>query len=154
MLRQKLFPRLSRRALLDLAVGLVGGLIAASARAEPARFLVIVHPQNPAGSAARSFVADALLKKTTRWDDGEPIYPVDLRPDAPARRSFSDSVLRRSVAAVKTYWQQRIFSGRGVPPPELDADAAVVAYVAGRRGALGYVSEAAKLDKVKTLALH
>ena len=47
-----------------------------------------------------------------------PIRPVDLRPNAATRRLFSERMLRRSVAAVRSYWQQRIFSGRGVPPPE------------------------------------
>jgi hypothetical protein len=54
-------------------------------------------------------------------------------------------VLKRSVAAVRNYWQQRIFSGRGVPPPELDSDEEIVAYVLKHRGAVGYVSGSAEL---------
>jgi len=116
-----------------------------------ARFRVIVHPSAPFGAVSRELLADAFLKKVTRWDDGEAIHPVDLRPDAAARRSFSDSVLKRTVSTVKIYWQQRIFSGRGVPPPELDDDQAVLDYVASHRGGVGYVSDAAKLDGVKVL---
>jgi hypothetical protein len=55
---------------------------------------------------------------------------------------------------VKNYWQQRIFSGRDLPPPELDSDEAVVSYVLSHRGALGYVSGAAKLDKAKPVAVQ
>lgn len=102
----------------------------------------------------RSFLADVYLKRMTRWDDGEPARPVDQRPDSAARRAFSESVLRRSVEAVKRYWQQRIFSGRDLPPPELDGDAAVVSYVANHRGAIGYISASARPDKTKLVPVR
>lgn len=126
----------------------------AAARASEPEFRLIVHPSNPAAALERSFVTDAFLKKVTRWGDGESIRPVDLRPDSPVRRRFSEAVLKRSVGAVRSYWQQRIFSGRDVPPPELDSDDAVVAYVARTPGGMGYVSGAAKLTGVKELGLR
>jgi len=60
------------------------------------------------------------------------------------------------VEAVRRYWQQCIFSGRSVPPPELDSDEAIVRYVAKYRGAVGYVSADAKLGDrdVKVLAVN
>jgi ABC-type phosphate transport system substrate-binding protein len=116
--------------------------------------LVLVHPSNPSSSVSREFVADAFLKKTARWSHDEPIRPVDLRPNAATRRLFSERLLRRSVAAVRSYWQQRIFSGRGVPPPELDDDAAVVRYVLKYPGAIGYVTEGTRLEGAKVLAIH
>ena len=39
-------------------------------------------------------------------------------------------------------------------PPELDSDDAVVSYVMSHRGALGYVSGGAKLDKAKPVAVR
>jgi hypothetical protein len=70
------------------------------------------------------------------------------------RKRFSEAVLKRSVGAVRSYWQQRIFSGRDVPPPEVDSDEAVMAYVARYPGAIGYVSGTTKLVGVKELALR
>jgi len=146
--------RRTRRTLLaELGLSALGLVIASPARAESAAFVIVVHPSNGAGSASRDFLADAFLKRTTRWPDGEAISPVDLRADSPVRKAFSESVLKRSVAAVRSYWQQRIFSGRGVPPPELDGDEAVLRYVLSRPGAVGYVSAGAKLEKVKILAV-
>ena len=144
----------SRRAWFELLLGALALAAPLPAFAAEVRFRVIVHPSNPLGAVGRDFMADAFLKKVTRWDDGEAMHPVDLRADAGARRSFSDNVLKRSVSAVKIYWQQRIFSGRGVPPPELDSDQAVIEYVASHRGGVGYVSEAARLDAVKVLNLR
>src|SRR6185369_16960991 len=95
--------------------------------------------------------ADAFLKSATHWSDGEAIRAVDQKPSSPTRTSFSSGVLRRSIAAVRSYWQQRIFSGRDVPPPELDSDEAVVTYVLEHRGAVGYVSGAAKVRGAKVV---
>jgi ABC-type phosphate transport system substrate-binding protein len=126
---------------------------AESARARDEEFRVIVHPRNPLSSASREFIADVFLKKASRWEDGEVIRPADLRPNSNVRRSFSESVLRRSVAAVRNYWQQRIFSGRDVPPPELESEEAVVQYVLTHSGAVGYVSAAARLGAAKAIVL-
>ena len=136
-----------------LAVGVLTGRRTAHAESTP-DFRVIVHPDNPNTGLSRDFLIDAFLKRTTRWNDGEMIRPVDQRPDSFARRRFSDSILQRSVAAVKSYWQQRIFSGRELPPPELDSDEAVVAYVMKHRGAVGYVSGSAKLERAKPVQVQ
>jgi ABC-type phosphate transport system substrate-binding protein len=116
-------------------------------------FRVITNPKSSISTVDRAFLADAFLKKTTRWRDGELIRPVDLASDSPTRRKFTEDVLNRSVAAVRSYWQQLIFSGRDVPPPELDSEAAVVQYVQSHPGALGYISGATDAGSTKILGL-
>lgn len=115
---------------------------------------MIVHPGNPLAAAGRDLLTDAFLKKKIRWPDGEPMLPVDLRFESPVRQLFSEAVLRRSVFAVRSYWQQHIFTGRGVPPPELESDEAVVRYVKSNRGAVGYLSAGAALSGVKGLEVR
>ncbi|HXS19081.1 MAG TPA: hypothetical protein VN764_17905 [Polyangiaceae bacterium] len=130
-------------------------LLITSGRAdEKPSFYVIAHPSVAATSLPTRFVADAFLKKVTRWESGAVIHPVDLPSTSKTRIAFTDQVLRRSVAAVRSYWQQRIFSGRDVPPPEVDTESQVVKYVAGHPGALGYVSDSTELQGVKLIALH
>jgi hypothetical protein len=143
----------SRRAFAILLAGCaLGG--AALARAEGPAYRVIVNPKNVTPAVERRFLAQVFLRKATQWDDGEVIRPVDLPADAPARRRFAEDVLDRSVAAVKSYWQQVIFSGRGVPPPELDSDEAVLRYVLRHAGAVGYVSGNADVRAVKVLVVR
>jgi ABC-type phosphate transport system substrate-binding protein len=153
--------RLGRRLFVCLpaaaALALLGlGSPAARADAPAAEaFLVIVNARNDLASSDRQFLADAFLKKVSRWQDGEALRPVDLRPDTAVRHAFSLSVLRRPVAAVRSYWQQCIFSGRDVPPPELDSEAAVLRYVARHRGAVGYVSATTKVEEgVRVIAVR
>lgn len=128
-----------------------GVLRSEPARADAAGFCLIVNQANPATAASASEIADLFLKRTTRWSDGELVRAVDLRPDASARQAFSREVLKRSVSAVRNYWQQRIFSGRDVPPPELESDQAVIRYVASHRGAIGYISQCVQASAVKVL---
>ncbi len=120
----------------------------------PPPYVVIVHPSNPITSASRKFVGDAFLKKTTRWPNGDVIRPVDQSPDTAVRRRFTDDVLKRSVAAVKSYWQQSVFSGRDLPPPELGSDEDVMKYVRTHEAAIGYVDGTARVTGVSVLRVE
>jgi ABC-type phosphate transport system substrate-binding protein len=117
-------------------------------------YVLIVQATNPVASVERKFLEDAFLKKITRWPNDTTIRPVDLTASSPVRRKFTEEVLERTLESVKSYWQQRIFSGRDVPPPELDGDDDVVAYVRKHEGAVGYVSGHANLGEVKILEVR
>ena len=135
------------------SVVLLGSLGGAAALAGETDFRVIVDPESSTTTATRDLLTEAFLKKNTRWPDGETIRPVDQRSDSAVRRAFSEGILKRSVSAVRSYWQQRIFSGRDVPPPELDSDDAVVRYVSEHRGAVGYVSASTRTGETKVVTV-
>lgn len=135
----------------------LGGLCAelrAYAGGEGPSYELIVDPDSALGAADRKFLEDAFLKKVITWSDGRVIRPVDLAADSPTRKRFSEEVLRRSVEAVKSYWQERIFSGRDVPPPEFDTDQEVVTYVLNHPGAVGYVTEGTDLRGTKVISVR
>ena len=144
---------LARRTIVACAVVSLGAAVVGTSRAGSSGYRLIVNPGNPSNALDRRFLTEAFLKRTTRWPGGELIRPVDQGSDAAARRRFSDEVLNRSVAAVKSYWQQMIFSGRAIPPPELDSDEEVIRFVARHSGAIGYVSGAGDLSAVKAVTL-
>src|SRR4051812_45894170 len=102
-------------------------------------YQVIVNPENPVDSVDRDFLRDAFLKKTLAWSDGESVRPIDLPSRYAARDRFTQEVVRKSPAQLKSYWNQQIFSGKGVPPPEAGSVADVLVYVLGHKGAVGYV---------------
>lgn len=129
-------------------------LAAATAVADPASYVVIAHPRTSVARVDRKFLEDVFLRRATRWPDDTPIHPVDLGPDARTRSRFSEDILSRSVEAVRSYWQQRIFSGQGIPPPELPGDDAVVSYVLSHPGAIGYVATGTPLNGARILEVH
>lgn len=126
----------------------------ASAQAHVPAFQLIVNAANPQSRVQREFVAHAFLRKVARWPHGATIQPVDQQSQSSVRRSFSSSMLQRTVPAVRSYWQQLIFTGRGLPPPELASDQDVVRYVARNPGALGYVSGGTDLGAVKVVSVN
>jgi len=123
------------------------------AQEEAANFVVVVHPQNPLRATSREFLERAFLKKVTRWEGGEPIRPIDLEPESETRKAFSQRVLQRAVSSVRSYWLQRIFTGRELPPPEVGSDAQVLSYVRRHAGAVGYVSRDADVGDVPTIEI-
>ena len=107
-------------------------------------YKVVANSANPTSSVSRDQLSGLFLKKAP-WPNGQSVQPIDLAEDSPVRRAFTSAVHGRPVSAVKAYWQQKVFSGRDVPPPEKASDAAVLAYVEANPGAIGYVSAAAPI---------
>jgi hypothetical protein len=156
VLAEPVTRRLSFGLLLGMCLVVAAHAADARARDSDTRpgFRVVVHPANPESFASRELVSDAFLKKVSRWPNGEQIRPVDLTLGSAVRETFSQNVLRRTAAAVRNYWQQRIFTGRGVPPPEVASDADVIRYVREHAGGIGYVSAAADPATVKVLPIR
>jgi ABC-type phosphate transport system substrate-binding protein len=138
-----------KRPLLQAAVILLAG---ASLPAELG-LRVVVNEANPVFSLSREAVSELFLKKTTSWSDGTVVLPVDQFEDSEAREAFNRDFHHKSGKAVRAYWQQRIFSGRDVPPPEKDGDASVIAFVRRNRGAIGYLTTAGAVSGVKIVAV-
>lgn len=137
--------------LLALCAGCAGCVDAA---AENTSVRVIVNAKNSTTKLSKQFVSDAFLKKRTRWTNDSAIQPVDLGQKHSLRSRFSRSILGRDVAAVRRYWAQLVFSGRGLPPPEVTDEDAVIAYVAKNPGGIGYVSAGATFTGVKTVVVE
>jgi hypothetical protein len=116
-------------------------------------YLIIVNPNNPETEVDRAFLEGAFLKKVTRWPNDQVIRPAELVAGAPARRRFSQEILERSVEAVEGYWQQRIFSGRDVPPPDFATSQEVIHYVLKYEGAIGCIAADSDLAGVKILTI-
>ena len=115
----------------------------------PPAYRMIVHPNNPVTTLDRRVLEDIFLRKVKSWPSGETARPIDLQPSSPVRRRFSEEVLRRPLSAVRAYWQQRIFSGQALPPPEVAGDADVIKHTMKYPGAIGYVSGTATLNGPK-----
>lgn len=117
-------------------------------------FKVIVNVKNPTTSVSKDLLRNAFLKKETRWSSGETLRPIDLATKFPARTSFTHAILKKTPAQLKTYWNQQVFSGKGVPPPESDSLSEVLAYVRTTPGAVAYVPVDADARGVKVVGVE
>jgi len=140
--------RTFRLSSLIIIIGVLSSPLAAGAQ----EFTVIVNAANPLASMPRDDVAKLFLKKTVSWQSGQAVSPVELPAAAKAREAFARTVLNKSISQVRSYWQQQIFSGRDVPPPEKQSENDVVAFVRSNPGAIGYVSRGVDIGRgVKAL---
>lgn len=133
---------------------LLAGALLASAAEPQASFKVIVNPSVSGAKIPRATLAQIYLGKARTWGDGSDIVPVDLSTVSPVRHAFSNAVLGASVDAVKQMWMRNVRVGH-LPPAVKSSDAAVIAFVASTRGAVGYVSESAQLpDTVRVITVQ
>ncbi len=141
-----------RPLVLALIAMLLGAAAPPGARAPDGR--IVVNAANPETSISHDEVARLFLKKVTTWKTGKPVAPVDQSEGSAVRAAFSKQLLGKDVAAVKAYWQQAIFTGRGSPPPQKASDDEVLAFVAANPNAVGYVGAGATLPAgVKAIAI-
>jgi len=127
-------------------------LAAASLAAED--FKIIVHEHNGQATLSRAEASDLFLKKRTHWNDGTAVLAVDQSVGTAVRASLSSQIHGKTVVAVKSYWQQQIFSGRDIPPVEKASDEQVLAFVRANPGAIGYVSQSASTAGVKVVVVQ
>ena len=129
-----------RRVLIGLALVTGAFTAPAAGQAQDKDYVVIVNTFNPFVEIRADDLSRIFLKKTATWSNGQAAQPVDQPEGSNLRRRFTARVLNRDTGSVKSYWQQMVFSGRAVPPPALDNDAAVVEFVRQHPYAVGYVS--------------
>lgn len=113
--------------------------------------LVIAHPGVGVASLTSEELAAIYLLKTTSWQGGGNIVPVNREAASSARSIFSDAVLRQPPNALSAYWNQMHFKGK-VPPLVQESDQAVLAFVQKVPGAIGYISATVSPQNVKVLS--
>jgi hypothetical protein len=122
--------------------------------AEEAGFVVIVNEANPVNELSASQLSKIFMKRVVTWLGGNQIMPVDQLAESQVRREFSEAIHGKPPAPIVAYWQQQIFSGRSIPPPERRTDEEVIEYVRENQSAIGYVSSQAELDRgIKVISI-
>jgi ABC-type phosphate transport system substrate-binding protein len=123
-----------------LLCALVLMTVPATVNAQDGDYRVVVNAANPVSALSKSELSRIFLKRQASWKHGGSIAPVDLDRTSRARSSFTKVVHGRNVSAIGTYWQQQIFAGKDVPPPEKQNDQEVLEFVRSNPKGIGYVS--------------
>jgi ABC-type phosphate transport system substrate-binding protein len=118
-----------------------------------ADIVVVVHPANDAALDKKS-VQRVFLGKEKKFSNGKEVLPINQVPSSAARGSFDTDTLGRSSTQIAAYWSKLVFTGKGIPPKELDNDAAVLAIVADNPNAIGYIDSASVSGAVKVISLN
>ena len=143
---------MTRPMIRKLAV--LAAVLFATGAARADGYKIVVHPSNGLSSATKSEISDYLLKRKVTWPDGTRVIPVDQPEKSAARAMVLRELFARSASAIRSYWQQQIFSGRAIPPIEKASDQEVIAFVEATPGAIGYVSAAAEVRKLTVVTVR
>lgn len=127
-------------------------VICASPNALAGEVKIIVNPSVKADMISAGDLKKIFLEEDNTLGDGTHVERV-LQKDGAVHEAFLREYMGRTDDDLQTYYRGLVFSGRGSMPKELDSDAEVVAYVARRRGAIGYVNATSSAEGVKTLVI-
>lgn len=134
---------------LTVGAALAGALLSNAALAELA---IIGHPGISLRGVSNDELGKVYLGQSSNLG-GVSVKPVDQAEGSSTRAEFYTKVVGQNEGQLKRYWSQRMFSGKGKPPPSLADDAAVKNWVASNPGGIGYVDGGAVDGSVKVLAI-
>ncbi len=115
--------------------------------------VVIVNKSVSVTSLDKATIEKIYLGKKSTWDDGTAIVAVTLK-DGEVHETFLKSFVGKSVAQFTAFWNQLVFTGKGIPPRSFSADTDIVKFVSETKGAIGYVSSGTSLSGAKSLTVQ
>jgi ABC-type phosphate transport system substrate-binding protein len=111
---------------------------------------VITHPDNPV-KLDDTQLRNIFLGKIKVFDNGMPVFPIDIEPGDASRDIFVSKILHKNEANLNAYWARMLFSSKGRPPEEVEDSAAVMKTVAANKSAIGYVDASVVDSSVRVL---
>lgn len=114
--------------------------------------MVIANPSVTASEVSGEDLKQLFLgtKSSLAGSTAEPV----LAESGAAHEAFLKKYLGKSDSALRMHLKSLVFSGKASMPKSFGNDAAIVAYVAKTKGAVGYVSAGASAGTCKKLAVH
>ena len=116
-----------------------------------AEVAVIVNPAN-GDTISKEDIAKIYLAKTKTFPSGKTAIPIDRSEGSAIRVDFVSKVLGKDENQLKAYWSRLIFTGKGVPPKEVETDAQVKDIVSRNPDAIGFIDTGAVDGTVKVVA--
>lgn len=92
------------------------------------------------------------LGRKTQWENGRKIRFVTLDGGA-THEHFLKTYVKRTPAQYSRYLKKQVFSGKARRPPSFHSEKAVIEFVAGANGAIGYVSSPFVSDRIKVISI-
>lgn len=113
-----------------------------------AQLVIVINKEN-SNTLSKKDVSRIFLGKEKKFADGSETIPINQANGSSARDTFNQEVLGRSSSQVAAYWSRLVFTGKGIPPKEVDSSADVITLVEKNKSAIGYVDKADVTDTVK-----
>ncbi|ARU59412.1 ABC-type phosphate transport system, periplasmic component [Oleiphilus messinensis] len=98
-------------------------------------------------------ISRIFLAKVKTFPDGTEIVPVDLPLTSAQRQLINSNLINKTESQVRAYWSKLVFTGKGLPPKELESQEAVKQMIASNANVIGYIDAALVDDTVKVVTI-
>jgi ABC-type phosphate transport system substrate-binding protein len=106
---------------------------------------IIINKDNPVSALTAGEVKLYWLRKIKkRWPEiNKNIKPADFKARTAAQETFYGTVLKMTGSDVDTYFTQKQYESAEKPQDKLSSNAAMIDFIAGEPGAIGYIESSA-----------
>ncbi len=118
-----------------------------------AEVVLVTHSSNDATFDKKS-VQRIFLGKAKKFSNGKEAIPINQVEGAAARNAFDSGILGRSSSQISAYWSKLVFTGKGIPPKEVESDADVINLISDNPSCIGYIDSSAVTDAVRVISLN
>ena len=117
----------------------------------PTEIAIIVNNENPVENLTAGEVKLYWLRKIKkRWPElNKNIKPADYKSKCGEQDNFYTHVLGMSASDVETYFTQKQYENAEKPQDKFTSDAAIIDFVAGEPGAIGFVNASSLTAQAK-----
>lgn len=116
-----------------------------------AQLYVIVNQKNSLEQLTKNQLIDLYMGRTRHFESGSRVITVDAALQSPNREDFYQALVEKSVPEIQAYWARLLFTGRAVPPFQVESTGDIINFVGENASAIGYVEKAPVTDKVKVV---
>lgn len=113
--------------------------------------LVVVNHKSALNQISRDEVINLFLGHGRQLVAGVEAQPLDLPNSSSEKAQFYARLTGKSVGEINAYWARLLFSGRAVPPKQMNSPLEVMQLLAGNPRAVGYVARSQLLPAMKII---
>ncbi|WP_016954033.1 hypothetical protein [Catenovulum agarivorans] len=114
-----------------------------------AELVVVVNKANPIHELSLTNVVDIYTGRYMAFPNGISAEPVDLPNESSEKENFYYQATGLSLAKINSYWARLKFTGRYLPPIQLETPENALNYVQRNTNAVAYVDEKYVTGQVK-----
>ena len=123
-----------------------------SANIAEADILLISNKSVDQTSFSKDEVQMIFLGKKKKWENGKKIY-ITVLAEGKTHETFLDEYVQKKSSKFSSYWKMMTVSGTGYPPKKFSTEADLVAFVAEKEGAIGYISSDTPHEGVNVISI-
>lgn len=129
---------------------LLAAILLAAVSVQGADLIIVVNSQVTENELNINSIRDIFLGKKTTWQNGIKIIPVIIN-DEIIHPAFLKEYLNKTPSNFSAYWNQILFTGKGIPPRIFENEKELMRYVSITRGTIGYISAKANIGDAKVV---